>query len=177
MLSRLTRAVSDAGSDHERHLAGCSALLRSSQGLLVDSAIPTLRHAAFWIYVRQAMYNACVYQQPPDVDPATDVAPIVIRQPTTFAENLLHEAAFTNSLVWLTTRVMHFCFRSGGQDMHERLLQWNSLNNALAAWHAQRPLSFDPIWIGEANTEHAFPVVLLKADWHGKVSEPIRCTT
>lgn len=164
-------AVSDAGSDHERHLAGCSALLRSSQGPQVDPAVPTLRHAAFWVYVRQAMYNACVYQQPPDVDPETDVASLSISHlPTTLAQELEQEAAWTNSLVWLTTKVMHFCFRLSSLEIHERLSQWHSLNVALDQWQSQRPLSFEPIWIGQAEPEadNPFPVVLLTADWHGK---------
>ena len=164
----------DAGSDHERHLAGCSALLRSSQGLQVDPSAPTLRHAALWVYVRQAMYNSCVYQQPPDVDIDTDVAHLPVSDITiAFTQELQLETAWTNSLVWLTTKIMHLCFRLGNQELHDRLSQWKSLSDALDQWQLQRPASFQPIWIDEpeAMTEQRpFPVVLLSADWHGKSS-------
>ncbi|KAJ5438121.1 uncharacterized protein N7458_009119 [Penicillium daleae] len=56
------------GSDQERHLAGCLALLRASQGREVDPSAPRLRQAAFWVYMRQCLYNACVHQQAPNVD-------------------------------------------------------------------------------------------------------------
>jgi hypothetical protein len=163
--------VSDAEVDHERHLAGCSALLRSSQGLQVDPAVPTLRHAAFWVYVRQAMYNACVYQQPPDVDPETDVRVVDVTQNAiSFTQILEQQASWTNYLVWLTIKVMHFCFRPGRQDITVRLPEWQDLGADLDHWQRQRPSSFEPIWISQADSTAGspFPVVLLTTDWHGK---------
>ncbi|KAK0613673.1 hypothetical protein B0T14DRAFT_569695 [Immersiella caudata] len=57
------------GSDQERHLAGCSALLRAScKGPCVDPSAPILRGAAFWVYMRQCLYNACINHQAPSVD-------------------------------------------------------------------------------------------------------------
>lgn len=164
--------VSHAGIDHERHLTGFSALLRSSQGLRVDPAVPTLRHAAFWVYVRQAMYNACVYQQPPDVDPDIDVRPVDMTQgASSFVQKLEQQAAWTNYVVWLTIKVMHFCFRSGRQEIHEQLSEWEKLGADLDQWQSRRPSSFEPIWVSQADSEAGspFPVVLLMTDWHGKI--------
>lgn len=116
------------------------------------------------------MYNACVYQQPPDVDQETNVAPSTVLHPSSsFSEELEHEGAWTNSLVWLTTNIMHFCFRPVNQDIHERSKQWRGLNIALEEWQSQRPKSFEPIWAGATSeTINPFPRVVLTADWHGK---------
>ncbi|KAK5280656.1 hypothetical protein LTR40_006034, partial [Exophiala xenobiotica] len=46
------------GSDQEQHLTGCSALIRASQPSSIDPSSPTLRQAAFWVYVKQCLYNA-----------------------------------------------------------------------------------------------------------------------
>lgn len=161
----------DTGSDQERHLAGCSALLKSSQGLQIDPAAPTLRHAAFWVYVRQAMYNACVYQQSPDVDVEIDVAPLPPSSPTDRASKTLEvETAWTNALVWLTAKVMHYCFRNFGQELRDNSRTWQTLTSALDYWEQQKPTTFQPIWQNEIDSSpgrECFPSTSFIADWHG----------
>ena len=119
------------------------------------------------------MYNACVYQQPPDVDLDTDIRTVDITQNgTNFIQESEQQAAWTNYLVWLTIKVMHFCFRSSRQEIHERLSEWHSLDDDLNQWQTQRPSSFQPIWVSQADPEadSPFPVVLLMTDWHGKIN-------
>lgn len=118
------------------------------------------------------MYNACVYQQPPDVDPETDVRPVNTTQhASSFIQELEQQAAWTNYLVWLTIKVMHFCFRRGRQEINERLSEWQGLGADLDRWQSQRPSSFEPVWVGQADSEAGspFPVVLLMTDWHGEI--------
>ena len=161
----------DTGSDQERHLAGCSALLKSSQGLQIDPAAPTLRHAAFWVYVRQAMYNACVYQQSPDVDVEIGVASLPPSSPTDRASQSLEvETAWTNALVWLTAKVMHYCFQNSGQEPRDNAGTWQTLTSALDDWEQHKPATFQPIWQSEIDSSpgrECFPSTSFIADWHG----------
>ena len=160
--------VMDTGNDEERHLAGCSALLRSSQGLQIDPAAPTLRHAAFWVYVRQVMYNACVYQQSPDLDVEIDVAPLPPSSPRDCASKSLEvETAWTNALVWLTAKIMHYGFQNFS---HDKSMIWQTLTSALDEWEQRKPTTFQPIWQSESGSSpgrRCFPSTRFIADWHG----------
>lgn len=117
------------------------------------------------------MYNACVYQQSPDVDAEIDVASLPGSSPTTDAsEGLELETAWTNALVWLTAKIMHYCFQSSGPEPRENSRTWQTLTSALDEWEQQKPLTFRPIWQSETDPSadgEYFPRTLFVADWHG----------
>lgn len=161
--------VTEKDKDQERHLAGFSALLRTSQGRRVDPSIPSISQAAFWVYVRQCLYNACVNQQPPNLD--FDV----IMMPPPPSDGLIIDAktetAWANTMTWLSATVMHFCFgtSSTNSDPLSRKRQWEALSDSVESWDKSKPRTFEPIWSSESapGNSNPFPEILFTADWHG----------
>jgi hypothetical protein len=152
------------GSDQERHLAGCSALLRACQGPCVDPAAPGLRDAAFWVYMRQCLYNACINQVAPNVDFSLTLLPIP--SPGS-ADTLRSETAWANTMTWICATIVQFCFGSHTQDHSTRMPKWQELSNALEDWARSRPPSFNPIWQGHGSCDgNPFPDYYFAADWH-----------
>lgn len=154
------------GSDQERHLAGCSALLRASQGREVDPSTPGLRQAAFWVYMRQCLYNACVHQQAPNVD-----LNLVLIPPPRGGDPLSDpksETAWANTMTWICATVIHFCFGSSYPEPSTRKRRWQELSEAVESWLSTRPSTFDPIWYSEPVPEsgNPFPEIWFTADWH-----------
>ncbi|KAG9701412.1 hypothetical protein KCU76_g11, partial [Aureobasidium melanogenum] len=140
------------------HLSGSSALLSKSQGYTIDPTSPGLREAAFWVYVRQCLYNACVFQQPPNIDLHHELSPT----PHSWdgSSKLRSETAWANNMTWICVTVVHFCF---GKDSHEpsaRMLKWQELSIALESWRNTRPDTFDPIWqCAEPTDDCPFPEI------------------
>ncbi|KIW15105.1 hypothetical protein PV08_07892 [Exophiala spinifera] len=154
------------GSDHERHLAGCTALLKASQGREIDLSAPTLRQAAFWVYARQCLYNACVNQQPPNIDTGL----VLLPKPAFGSPDheLRSETAWANHVTWICATIIHFCFSNSFPEPGARLEKWNELSQALADWMEGKPSSFEPIWYSDSGSsdDHPFPIILFTADWH-----------
>ncbi|KAG8670814.1 hypothetical protein FPOAC2_04117 [Fusarium poae] len=161
-------SVTVIGSDQERHLAGLSALLKTSQGRQVDPSIPTLSQASFWVYVRQCLYNACIHQQPPNLDFELVLIPpphVVSGQ----AVDIKSETAWANTMTWICATVVDFCFRGSAlySEPLTRLQRWSELSEAVENWNKTKPSTFDPIWYGEQNREAGpFPEIWFTADWH-----------
>lgn len=169
-LADRTTLVAESGTDHENHLAGCSALLQSSQGLHIDFDAPQLHHAAFWVYVRQAMYNACIYQHPPDLNLNVGMAPILPRPAQGLDDETRLETSWANAIVWLTAKIMRFCFQSSVQSPGQRKVVWDGLSNALDQWNCQKPVAFEPLWRDQSSTAaemSPFPIIICLRDWHG----------
>lgn len=158
------------GSDQERHLAGCSALLRACQGPCVDPSAPGLREAAFWVYMRQCLYNACINHQAPNMDFSLTLLPIpgLGTGAAAHAHALLSETAWANSMTWICATVVQFCFGSNVQQeptsSSNRTAKWQELGSAVESWAHSRPPSFDPIWQGDSGK--SFPDYYFAADWH-----------
>lgn len=168
------------GNDQERHLAGCSALLRASQGREVDPSTPGLRQAAFWVYMRQCLYNACVHQQAPNVDINLVLVPPPVRSEP--LGDLKSETAWANTMTWICVTVVHFCFGSTYPEPSTRIQRWQELSGAVESWLCNRPGTFDPIWYSEAvpGSENPFPEIWFTADWHSmsnKQSSSLRYLT
>lgn len=162
---------SSSGADQEQHLAGTSAILRSSQTTTVDPSAPTLREAAFWVYVRQCLYSATISQQPPNVNLSLRLHPMPFHiQDQHPLAKLRIETAWANEMTWKCARVANFCF--DGKSFEEpaaRMQQWQVLWNDIESWKANRPASFEPISIGRNNSSK-FPEMYFTADWHGMCS-------
>lgn len=126
------------------------------------------------MYIRQCLYNACVNQQPPNVDlsltllsgPPPSSSPI---------GDLTSETAWANMMTWICATVVQFCFGSSvgvdnvPQDLTARLGQWEELKETVDNWARSRCRSFDAIWEGESgHGDNPFPELLFTADWHGE---------
>ncbi|KAF2266163.1 hypothetical protein CC78DRAFT_459682, partial [Lojkania enalia] len=161
-------SVPATGSDFEQHLAGCAAILRASQGQVIDPSAPTIRDAAFWVHVRQCLYTATINQQPPNLDLLLQLADII---PLDDAEHpsvdVRSETAWANSMTWLCARVQHFCFGGGSNaEPASRMRRWLELGEELDRWKSLCPSTFDPIWSGPATEESVFPEAWFTAEWH-----------
>ncbi|KAF4547428.1 Transcription activator AMTR1-like protein [Elsinoe fawcettii] len=157
--------AADSGGDQEHHLTGLAALLNDSQGSEIDPGAPTLRDAAFWAFMRQCLYNACINQTPPNVD--------VERQLTSYPAHIGHpghivsETYWANSATWLCARTMSFCFGSAPLGVSTRAQRWQALWRDTEAWRRDRPDSFDPIWEADAAVgDMPFPEIRFTADCH-----------
>lgn len=159
------------GSDQERHLAGCSALLRACQrGPCVDPSAPGLRDAAFWVYMRQCLYNACINQQAPNVDFSLTLLLADPASPGGAAADghLGSETAWANTMTWICATIVQFCFGAHAQEPSSRMAKWQELSGAVEDWARSRPRSFDPIWQsdGPGGDGGPFPEYYFAADWH-----------
>jgi hypothetical protein len=164
---------SNTGSDDEQHLAGCSAIIRSSQGHhYVDPSAPTLREAAFWVYVRQCLYNATINQQPPDIDFSLQLHPTPgsMRDSHPLARLRL-ETAWANQMTWNLACVVNFCFDGPDpqNDKTHKMRRWQELWDLVQEWTKDRPEGFNAIFEGPAGDLGSFPEIWFTADWHGKI--------
>lgn len=159
------------GVDQERHLSGLGALMKASQATFeLNPSSPTLSQAAFWVFVRQALYNACVNQQSPNLD----FSLIVLPPPSTDTTNVNveTETAWANAITWICARVVKFCFGDtaslpGGEARQQR---WYELSQSIQNWQNSKPGTFDPIWCAQPDhsSENPFPEIWFTSDWHGQ---------
>ncbi|KAF1969405.1 hypothetical protein BU23DRAFT_477304 [Bimuria novae-zelandiae CBS 107.79] len=158
---------SSLGVDQKQRLAEVSAILRSSQTTTVDPSAPTLREAAFWVHVRQCLYNATITQQPPNIDFSLRLHPMASAMTKHHPLSQLRlETAWTNEMTWNCARIAHFCFdRNPTEDPTLRMQQWQGLWDDIESWKLNRPHSFEPIWSGP-NVNSKFPEIYFTADWH-----------
>jgi hypothetical protein len=160
---------STTATDNEPHLAGSAAILRGSHTRTVDPSAPTLREAAFWVYVRQCLFKSTMDQQPPNIDLSLRLHP----EPTSLSDHhplaqLRLETAWANQITWHCACVVHFCFdQNDGRERPSRTQRWDELWDALVRWRRDRPPSFNPIWYGRAPAGSTFPEMLFAADSHG----------
>jgi hypothetical protein len=155
-----------------QHLAGTSSILRAFHNTrFIDPSVATFREAAFWVYVRQCLYNAVIRQQPLDLDFSLQLcpAPCSIQDLHPLAWLGL-ETAWSNQILWNTAYVANFCFSGTGTQSESitRLRQWQVLWEIIKLWHNSRPGTFDPIWSGPSTDGSMFPDIWFTADCHGK---------
>jgi hypothetical protein len=148
----------------------------------IDPSATSLRDAAFWVHVRQALYNSTISQEPLDIDFELELLPmpdlLVDTHPLAW---LRRETAWANQILWITACVANFCF--SGPKMTDsattRAAAWQELWDKNQAWQKNRPKAFDPIGRGPAQDRRVFEEVWFTADWHGEflicVHERWRC--
>jgi hypothetical protein len=168
-------AVTSTDPDNEQHLIGSSAILRKSQTYTIDPSSPTLREAAFWIYVRQCLFKSTIDQQPPNIDFSLRLHPEPASMPRDGhpLDHLRLETAWTNQMAWHCACVVNFCFdQNEPGERPYRMQKWRDLCDAVSTWIHERPSSFDPIWTGVHDVGSTFPEYLFTADWHGDPPPP-----
>ncbi|KAJ4338886.1 hypothetical protein N0V87_003571 [Didymella glomerata] len=151
-------------------LSCTSSILRASMTLpFIDPSATSLRDAAFWIYVRQILYNSTISQEPLDIDFSLELMPtpelLVDKHPLAW---LRSETAWANQCLWLTACVANFCFSGPKttEDASTRAAAWQELWDRNQAWQKKRPKEFDAIGRGPARDGHVFEDVWFTADWH-----------
>jgi hypothetical protein len=165
------RIATSTGGDQERHLSGLGALMKASQAPLeLDPSSPTLSQAAFWVFVRQVLYNACVHQQSPNLAFNLIVLPPPPADESTIAVKT--ETAWANTMTWICARVIRFCFGDPASfpATETREQRWLELSSAVQDWQNSKPSTFEPIFYGEPDHsgDSPFPEIWFTSDWHGK---------
>jgi hypothetical protein len=165
------RIATSTGGDQERHLSGLGALMKASQAPLeLDPSSPTLSQAAFWVFVRQVLYNACVHQQSPNLAFNLIVLPPPPADDSTIAVKT--ETAWANTMTWICARVIRFCFGDTASfpATETREQRWLELSSALQDWQKSKPSTFEPILYSEPDHsgDSPFPEIWFTSDWHGK---------
>jgi hypothetical protein len=144
--------------------------LRASQGHdFVDPSAPTLREAAFWVYVRQCLYVSTINQQPPNIDFSLQLHPTPVSMQTADPlARLLSETAWANQMTWTLAHVVNYCFDGSDQrgERANKSHRWQELWDQVEKWATDRPVSFDPIWQGEAAAKSPIPEIWFTSDWH-----------
>ncbi len=123
------------------------------------------------------MYNACIYQHPPDLNLNARMAPMLPRPAQELHDESQLDTSWTNAIVWLTAKIMRFCFQSSVQSPGQRKVIWDELSNALDQWNHQKPSTFEPLWQDHSSTtgeNSPFPVIICLRDWHGMSSTEAR---
>lgn len=145
---------------------------------IIDPTATTLGGAAFWIYVRQTLYNATISQEPLDLDFSIQLSPtadmIDDMHPLGW---LRRETAWANQMLWTTACIANFCFSRPRRedDAASRASAWAELWARTQDWMSKRPKEFDPIGNGPPEKGAVFGYIWFTADWHGKCSiSPIR---
>jgi hypothetical protein len=152
-------------------LKGTSSILRASmpEGI-IDPSATSLRDAAFWIYVRQSMYNATISQEPLDIDFSLQLSPTVddIREEHPL-DWLRRSTAWANHILWTTATIANFCFSGSRLDNNgtSRAQVWQELWDKNQDWVARRPPDFDPLSHGPPMDGEPFDGIWFTADWHG----------
>ncbi|KAF1930292.1 uncharacterized protein M421DRAFT_59001 [Didymella exigua CBS 183.55] len=152
------------------HLKGTSSILRASMPTpFIDPSASSLRDAAFWVYVRQCLYNSTISQEPLDIDFSLQLlpAPDSLIEPHPLAW-LCRETAWANQLLWNTACVANFCFSvpKMRDDAVTRAAAWQELWDRNESWQKDRPKAFDAIGGGPTQDEHVFDDIWFTADWH-----------
>jgi hypothetical protein len=137
----------------------------------IDPSATSLRDAAFWIYVRQCLYNSTVNQEPLDIDFSLELLPTpdLLVDPHPLAW-LRIETAWANQMLWTTACVANFCF-SGPKMMDDsvaRAATWQELWDKTQSWRKNRPKEFNEIGRGPTQDKHVFEDIWFTADWHGE---------
>lgn len=169
----ITCEVLEAGADRESHLAGCNALLRSSEEPVIDPCATNLRQAAFWVYVRQCLYNACVFQMPPNVDTNLSLKPIPLC--IDYLSELRSETGWANTITYICAKVVQYSFTAEPCEPMQRFERWQTLTYDVEQWSKNRPTSFDPLPCSASGSDNIFPEIWFAADWHGTLLPPSRC--
>lgn len=144
----------------------------------IDPSATSLRDAAFWVYVRQSLYNSTISQEPLDINFSLQLLPIpdllLDRHPLAW---LCNETAWANELLWNTACAANFCFSGPNRtdDAITRATTWQELWDKNQSWQKSRPKAFDAIGRGPSQDEHVFEEIWFTADWHGEFSSPTLC--
>lgn len=119
--------------------------------------------------MRQCLYNACVNQQPPNVDLDHVLSPAPAIQLNDPVSEVRSETGWANTMTWICATIISFAFGQGFQEPAARMAKWNELSAAVESWVRNRPEVFDPIWYEQPilDGSNPFPDIWFTADWHG----------
>ncbi|KAK4070175.1 transcriptional regulator family: Fungal Specific TF [Trichoderma aggressivum f. europaeum] len=153
VILRMHEMLSDRNAevDLQRHLRGSLSLFSHNANKFGPGS---LKHTAFWTYVRQEILTALRGCSPTNIDTSDKTYYVVFDGDT--------DDDWTNNIIWLTARVINHYFDSSVSttaSVHQEMLV-TLVNN----WQERLPDTFNPL--SAVIDDHPFPAITYTCIWH-----------
>lgn len=156
VILRMHEMLSDhnAEGDLQRHLRGSLSLFNHNANKFGPGS---LKHTAFWTYVRQEILTALRGCCPTNIDTSNRTYYVVFDGDS--------DTDWTNNIIWITARVINHYFgpdisiaASGHHDVLIKLVD---------DWRQGLPNTFSPLSI--VTDDNSFPAINYTCIWHSKL--------
>lgn len=131
--------------EQQSHLLGANAFIAAQERATLAGG---LRHAAFWVGLRQEIYVAFVNQR--SIIPALEHCNI------DRSLDPAEDHIWACRMVVLCADVIRHCF---GRDNEHSAATHAYLADAVEKWHESKPSSFTPIYYAASDSNNAFPTL------------------
>jgi hypothetical protein len=130
----------------------------------LNASSDDLHKASFWLYLRQDIHMAELYQK----------LTIIDLEHCSFVEDLLKadaksEDSWANHIYWLLGLIINYCFDVNSVPSVPR---WTRLTEMVAEWKRLRPDSYRPCFVADpdpnASKDSPFPSIWLLSDLYGR---------
>lgn len=122
-------------------------------------ASSSLREATAWLYLRQDIYISLVTQQAPRTDLQDFSSTYSVKDDDDFG--------WAKQIVFLVAKVLAFAFRDDSVSL-PGTQDWNDLNQEVEQWVADKPESFNPIFLSSRDEENQrLPEIWMLSTVHG----------
>jgi hypothetical protein len=155
VILRMHEMLSDQNAevDLQSHLRGSLSLFSHNANKFGPGS---LKHTAFWTYVRQEILTALRGCCPTNIDTSDRTYYVVF--------NGESDDDWTNNIIWITARVINHYF---GADVSTSALEHhNKLIQLVDDWRQGLPNSFSPLSI--VTDDNSFPAINYTCIWHSK---------
>lgn len=144
----------DAEVDLQRHLRGSLSLFSHNANKFGPGS---LKHTAFWTYVRQEILTALRGCCPTNIDTSDRTYHVVFNGDS--------DDDWTNNIIWITARVINHYF---GPDVSTSAIEHQDMLIKLVdAWQQGLPNSFSPLSI--VTDDNSIPAIYYTCIWHSKL--------
>lgn len=155
VILRMHEMLSDRNAevDLQRHLRGSLSLFSYNANKFGPGS---LKHTAFWTYVRQEILTALRGCSPTNIDTSDRTYYVVFDGDT--------DDDWTNNIIWLTARVINHFFDpsvSTVTSVHQDMLV-----TLVDNWRERLPDTFNPLSV--VMDDHPFPAITYTCIWHSK---------
>lgn len=155
VILRMHEMLSDRNAevDLQRHLRGSLSLFSHNANKFGPGS---LKHTAFWTYVRQEILTALRGSSPTNIDTSDRTYYVVFDGDS--------DDDWTNNIIWVTARVINHYFGSGvstAASAHQEMLI-----TLVDSWQQKLPDTFNPLSV--VTDDHPFPAITYTCIWHSK---------
>lgn len=154
VILRMQEMLGSNETDFQRHLRGCVSLFRFNRNNFRPGS---LKHTAFWAYVRQEILTALQNNSATNIDTSEKTYHVVWKGET--------DENWTHHISWLAAKVINHCFGEPGSEP-TNLDQWRKLQHEVTLWRERLPDTFRPLSV--IRDDEPFPLISYLSPWHSK---------
>lgn len=154
VILRMQEMLGSNETDFQWHLRGCVSLFRFNRNNFRPGS---LKHTAFWAYVRQEIVTALQNNSATNIDTSDQTYHVVWKAET--------DETWTNHITWLAAKVINRCFGEP-ESQPSNLDRWRALQQEVASWRERLPETFRPSCI--IRDDEPFPLISYLSCWHSK---------